>query len=223
MTTPSFDDIISAADDKTLTSVKKARKRPTGRPKGEKRLKEEQKEFIKNYESKTDYRPEPTRLIAALSYPPEEQQKALEDAMTPRQLAFCREYVLDYNQREAAIRAGYATTTAATTAYSLMQYRGITRLIEIYTQSKAQQITSVDPEWVISKVTEIVTGTGAKDGDKLRGLELLARHLGMFIERTEISGRDGEAIRIEETKQQASEVARKIREMGKKAGLSVVK
>ena len=32
----------------------------------------------------------------------------------------------------------------------------------------------------------------------LRGHELLARHLGMFIERTEISGPDGEAIKYEE-------------------------
>jgi len=221
--TPTLSEVLSAVDDKTVDAVKKAAKRSRGRPKGEARLKKEQKEFIDNYESKTPYRPEPTRLIAALSFPADQQQQALEDAMSPRQRAFCREYTLDYNQKEAAIRAGYSPNAAGPTSYNLMQYRGIQRLIEIYTETKAQKITSVDPDWVISKITEIVTNDGARHGDKLRGLELLAKHLGMFIDRTEISGKDGEAIKIEETKMQASEVARKIRSMGKRAGLSVVK
>lgn len=224
MTTPSFSDIVDGIDDTIVEKVRKTSKgRKPGRPKGEARLKKEQKEFIEAYESKTPYRPEPLKLIAALSAPADQLQQALEDALSPRQRAFCREYVLDYNQREAAIRAGYSPAGAAATAHNLMQYRGITRLIEIYTESKAAKVTAVDPDWVISKITEIVTNDSARHGDKLRGLELLAKHLGMFVERTEISGRDGEAIKIEETKQQASEVARKIREMGKRAGLSVVK
>jgi phage terminase small subunit len=162
-------------------------------------------------------------MVVALSLPEDQQQQALEDAMQPRQLAFCKEYVIDFDRGAAAIRAGYAPSNAHTTSYNLMLYRGVRKLIEIYTRSNAQKVTTVDPEWVINKITEIVT-TSSKDGDKLRGLELLARHLGMFIERTEISGRDGEAIKIEETKNQADEVARKLRAMGSKVTpLSVVK
>jgi len=220
---PSLSDVLSAVDDVEVAKAVKARKKPRGRPKGGKKLAQETQAFVDQYESKTNYRPEPRRLIAALALPAEEQQQALEDAMPPRQRAFCREYTLDYNGKEAAIRAGYASRFAQQTAVNLLLYRGINRLIEIYTESKAQKITAVNPDWVISKITEIVTNDDARHGDKLRGLELLAKHLGMFIERTEISGRDGEAIKIEETKQQASEVARRVREMGKKAGLSVVK
>lgn len=218
---PSIDSILSLATDKEV--AKTIPKKPRGRPKSSKTLSKEQKEFVENYQSRTEYRPEPKRLIKALSQPEDRLQQALEDAMTIRQRAYCREYVLDFKIREAAIRAGYTTKSAHLTGYNLMQYRSIRKLIDIYTESNATKITSIDPEWVINKVTEIVTMDTAKDSDKLRGLELLARHLGMFIERTEISGRDGEAIKIEETRHQADEVARKLREMGKKAALAAVK
>ena len=44
----------------------------------------------------------------------------------------------------------------------------------------------------------------------LRGIELAAKNLGMLRERTEITGKDGEAIRYEETKNEADDFVRKI-------------
>lgn len=224
---PTFDEILDSVADIPAEKVSSVQfKKGRGRPKSKKTLVAEadkaRKEFVENYENINPTRPEPKRMILALSLPPHEQKQALEDAMQPRQLAFCKEYVLDFNRRQAGIRAGYAPTSVEGITYNLMCYRGVRRLIEIYTESNAQKVTQVDKDYVIQKVTEIVT-TATKDSDKLRGLELLAKHLGMFIERTEITGKDGEAIRIEETKNKADEVARKLREMGKKAALSVVK
>lgn len=212
-----FDEIVDKINSSPPSSL--SPKRSAGRPKSAKRVQAEkvksQKEFIDNYEHKAPHRPEPKKMIVALSLPESEQKQALEDAMLPRQLAFCREYVLDFNRRQAGIRAGYSAKTVDTITYNLMQYRAIKRLIEIYTETNAQKVTMIDKDYVIQKVTEIVT-SAQKDSDKLRGLELLARHLGMFIERTEITGKDGEAIRIEETRKEADEVARKLREMGTK-------
>lgn len=227
---PDIEDILSQLSNPSDSTVEKVSgnqfKKGRGRPKSNKTLEAEgnktRKEFVDNYEPISSNRPEPKRMIVALSLPPHEQKQALEDAMQPRQLAFCKEYVIDFNRRQAGIRAGYSAKTAEAITYNLMQYRGIRRLIEIYTESNAQKVANVDRDYVIQKVTEIVTNA-SKDSDKLRGLELLARHLGMFIERTEISGRDGEAIRIEETKHKGDEVARRLREMGKKTALSVVK
>lgn len=220
---PILEDILKDIPDE---QVAKAKPRPKmGRPKSAKRVAKEQtaaeKAFIDGYEPKVHYRPEPQRLIRALSLPEDQQRQALEDALLPRQLAFCKEYVLDFVQSAAAVRAGYSPATSGQVARNLLQYRGVNRLIELYTQSNAQKITTVDPDWIIQKITEIVTNA-YRDGDKLKGLDMLARHLGMYIERTEISGRDGEAIKIEETNNKADEVARRLREMGKKAALSVV-
>jgi len=219
-----FTEIISGIEEgKVKPPVKPKGK--TGRPRSPiRKAKEEQatvSEFVNNFETMKDYRPEPLRLVKALALPEEKQQAAIEAALNPRQRAFCREYVLDFNGTQAAIRAGYAPKNAQNQSFCLMQYQSVRKLIDIYNQSKAQQITTVDKDYIIQKVTEIVT-TAAKDSDKLRGLELLARHLGMFIERTEISGRDGEAIKIEETRQEADEVAKKIRALALKSPLKAV-
>lgn len=124
----------------------------------------------------------------------------LERALSPRQLAFAREYIVDFNGAAAAIRAGYSTNSADKQAYILNRHLGVKRYIEYLQTSKAAAIISINPDYIIQQVTSIIGAPGAKDGDKLRGLEMLARHLGMFVDRTEITGKDGEAIRIEKEK-----------------------
>lgn len=121
----------------------------------------------------------------------------LRRALSARQRAFCEEYVVDFNGTAAVKRAGYSHNYADRMASTLQRNDGVIAYIDYLTGSKEAKITAIDPDYVISKVTQIVSAEGSKDSDKLRGLELLARHLGMFIDRTEISGKDGEAIRIE--------------------------
>lgn len=119
-------------------------------------------------------------------------------ALTPRQRRFCEEYVLDFNATAAAIRAGYATKWADRQAHLLMKNEGVAFLIDELSRSKEAKIMSIDPDYVLQRITAIINKEGARDGDKLRGLELLARHLGMLTDKTEITGKDGEAIRIEQ-------------------------
>jgi len=123
---------------------------------------------------------------------------ALELALTPRQRAFCKEYVVDFNGAAAVVRAGYSPNHPDKQAYQLKQNPGIAAYIDHLVMSKEAKINSVSPDYVIQQVTSIIHKEGAKDGDKLRALELLARHLGMFIDRTEITGKDGEALQIEQ-------------------------
>lgn len=126
--------------------------------------------------------------------------EALKIALSPRQRRFAEEYIFDFTGNKAAIRAGYATKYADQQASLLLRHKGVAAYIDHLSQTKESKIVSINPEYVIQKVTEIVTKDGARDGDKLRGLELLARHLGMFIDRTEITGADGGAIEIEQRK-----------------------
>lgn len=123
--------------------------------------------------------------------------EALNLALTPRQRAFAHEYVVDFDGTAAAIRAGYATTYAGRQSYTLLRHKGIKFLIDHLTQSKVAKVVAIDPDYVLQRITEIVNKEGARDGDKLRGLELLARHLGMLTDRTELTGKDGEAIQLE--------------------------
>lgn len=126
--------------------------------------------------------------------------KALALALTPRQRAFCQEYVVDFNATASAIRAGYSLNYPDRQGAALMMNPGIKEYINHLTTSKEAKITAINPDYVIQKVTEIISKEGTKDGDTLRALELLARHLGMFIDRTEITGKDGGAIELEQRK-----------------------
>lgn len=164
-------------------------------------------------------RPEPAAVRRALE---KEDMGALERSLTPRQLAFAREYVVDFNGSAAAVRAGYSPTYADRQAHILLKHEGVRTYIDWLTQSKASKITSVDPDYLIQKVHEIIVKEDAKDGDKLRALELLMKHKGMFIERQEISGPDGKAIEMQQrTEEDASAVVTALRRM-RKPDLKVV-
>lgn len=49
--------------------------------------------------------------------------------LTDRQLRFVQEYPVDFNATKAAIRAGYAPTSAANTGYDLRQHAGVQALL----------------------------------------------------------------------------------------------
>lgn len=142
-------------------------------------------------------RPESASVVRALEIG---DVAAVRDALSPRQRRFAEEYILDYNGSAAAVRAGYSPKSPDKQAYLLLRHKGIAFLIDDLLRSKEAKIMSVNPEYVIQEVIGIIRKEGSKDGDKLRGLELLARHLGMFIDRTEITGKDGGPLAIEEQK-----------------------
>ena len=131
----------------------------------------------------------------------------LRDALTYRQRRFCEEYVLDFDGAKAAVRAGYAPKWPDRQAHMLMQNKGVVRYIDHLQVSKESKIASVTPEYVIQRAIALIdmAEQGKNVSAALRGLELLARHLGMFIERKEISGPDGGAIEIEQRQQQEAE------------------
>lgn len=80
---------------------------------------------------------------------------------------------------------------------------------------------SISPDLLVQKTMEIINKEGAKDSDKLRGVEMLMRHLGMFVDKTEITGKDGGAIeveqrRIEEEAHNFTVMMKQLRERAKK-------
>jgi phage terminase small subunit len=141
--------------------------------------------------------------------------EALKYALTYRQRRFCEEYVIDFNGRASVVRAGYSSKWPDRQAYELLMNPGVVRYIEHLSQSAAAKMMSVDPDYVIKSVTEIVSKETARDGDKLRGLELLARILGMLVEKKEVTGKDGGPIAIEETQKEAREFTEMLKRIRK--------
>ena len=126
--------------------------------------------------------------------------------LTGKQKKFVEEYLIDLNGRQAAIRAGYSENGSEKTAYELLRKPHIDKALR-ERQEKAIKKSHVTPEWVLGKIAKTITAAEleGKHNEVLRGCELLGRHYSLFVDRTEVTGKDGEAIQYEKTKEDADE------------------
>lgn len=125
--------------------------------------------------------------------------QAVIDSLTGKQIAFCEEYLKDLNATQAVLRAGYNTRFPNRIAFQLMENSAVRIAIDAL-RAERNKNSDVTKDFVlrgIQKAIRLAEESGNLNA-LLRGHELLARHLGMFIERTEISGPDGDAIRMEQ-------------------------
>lgn len=156
------------------------------------------------------------------------------DKLNGRQQQFCREYIIDLNATQAAIRAGYSSKTAEAQASRLLTNVKIQKLIQELKNKRAQrtEITAdrvlqeyarlgfFDPRKLFNddgspkgihdldddtaavlaglEVMEIWEGRGDdrqfvgylkkyKLADKKGALDSIARHLGMFNDKVEVT------------------------------------
>lgn len=116
-------------------------------------------------------------------------------ALTEKQRRFCEEYLKDLNASRAVLRAGYETTNANRVGHELMQKPGIKFALDGLTAERAHKI-KVDANFVLQKIIRSLERAEEKENETavLRASELLAKHLGMFVEKTEISGPEAGAI-----------------------------
>ncbi len=127
--------------------------------------------------------------------PNEENRKKLTD----RQERFCREYIIDYNATDAAIRAGYSKKTAYSIgSENLKKPELLARVRELQTE-QAERLC-VNADWVVMQLVEVYkrcmqhkpvyewhngelveTGEYAFDSKgALNALEMIGKHLAMF-------------------------------------------
>ena len=140
--------------------------------------------------------------------------------LTAKQIRFVDEYLVDFNATQAAIRAGYSKKTAAFIGAENLRKPQIAKEIS-RRQKDLQQRTEVTQEQVVKELARLafadasvvcVTdfdnltedqraaiqgikptnfGWEIKLCDKLKALELLGRHIGMFNDKLSLSGTDG--------------------------------
>jgi phage terminase small subunit len=124
--------------------------------------------------------------------------------LTEKQYKFCQEYIIDYNAAAATKRAGYTTKHANRWGKQLLENPCVKGTIRHLAEQRVKD-TAVKPDYVIRKVINTIEKAemDGKDAIVLKGCELLARHLGMFIERQEISGPNGDPIKYEQVREAA--------------------
>ena len=107
-------------------------------------------------------------------------------ALTAKQKAFVREYLVDLNATQAAIRAGYSKRSAYSTGQRMLKNDEVQKAIQ-KAQKRREERTEVTQDYVIAKLREIAE-KDASDGpdsdlkyaNKIRALELLGKHTGAF-------------------------------------------
>lgn len=122
--------------------------------------------------------------------------------LTDRQARFCEEYLIDLNATQAAIRAGYSEKTANRIASELLSKLDIQEKITELKGERAKR-TEMTQDSVIQELAAVASAEvkGVRAVDKLKALELLGKHLGMFVERYEVNAAEIEK-RIAEAREQ---------------------
>ena len=102
---------------------------------------------------KLDKRPDNPRIIEPHSPLQDPKQKPL----SPRQERFVEEYLKDFNQTQAALRAGYSPRSARTTASENMRKPNIIEAIRVLTASQVTERIA-DATETLETLTAIMRG-----------------------------------------------------------------
>ena len=109
-----------------------------------------------------------------------------ERKLTTKQRRFVAEYIVDYNATQAAIRAGYSEGTAGVIGFENLRKPQIQAAIHEELEKQSQR-TNVTADRIVQELAAMAFERGAdwteskmKNNNKLRALELLGRHFGIF-------------------------------------------
>lgn len=107
-----------------------------------------------------------------------------------KQKLFAEEYIVDFNATQAAIRAGYSKKTAYCIGSENLKKPVIQELISESIRDRIRR-THITQERVVLELASVAFADMAKQEesglawkDKLRALELLGKHLGMFTSKS---------------------------------------
>lgn len=160
----------------------------------------------------------PVKLQKKPKKPPLRMKKS---GITAKQLRFAQEYVVDRNITQAAIRAGYTKRSAYSTGHELLQKPEVQAEVERLTAEIAEK-AKIKAEDIVRDLIEVkdrcmqkapvMTFTAAgpmqlidEEGRNVwkfdanganKSLELLGKHIGMFVDRKELTGRGGGPLQV---------------------------
>ena len=113
--------------------------------------------------------------------------------LTPRQHRFVLEYLVDLNATQAAIRAGYSAKTAYSQGQRLLKNVEVAAAIQAGMDKRAKR-TEITQDYVLTGIRNMAERC-TQDNESynplaaLKALELLGKHLKLFTDRKEVTGK----------------------------------
>jgi phage terminase small subunit len=158
----------------------------------------------------------PQKVKAAIETGDSEQ---IGDCLNPRQKAFAQNYIQCFNASKAVVDAGYNTKYPEKVGHQMLDNPKVRAYIDQLLVDRSDLI-DVDVNYVVKKITRAIEKCDqmGRYNEVLRGAELLAKYLGMFVERTEITGKDGGPIEYEKVKEDADAFSRTIAQLAARSG-----
>jgi len=106
--------------------------------------------------------------------------------LSDKRQAFCREYMIDHNATQAAIRAGYSRKSAQAQGSRLLSNAMVKQRIAEQ-QAKAVTRNSLDVDQVIQMLLDDRAEAGdlKQMGPKVRAGELIGRTIGAFVDKVD--------------------------------------
>ena len=122
--------------------------------------------------------------------------------LSPKELLFVAEWLVDKNAKQAAIRAGYMPRNAGKTGFELLQRPRVQAAVRKALKDQ-QTRTLITADQVLKDIHRISTTAEGRGEDMaaLKGLELIGKHYKLFTEKHEHGGIGGGALVLQVTTQ----------------------
>lgn len=140
--------------------------------------------------------------------------------LTEKQIRFVEAYTENFDKDAALIAAGYNVankSNAGKMAFQMLNHPAIKIAVRHYTEKRVDKavLSQEFVEYQLLKIANAMekatlAGDTKSAAVMLRSIEVMGKLLGMFVDRQEITGKDGDAIRIEETNDTADAFTRSI-------------
>ena len=110
-------------------------------------------------------------------------------AVNIKQEMFVKEYLVDKNATQAAIRCGYSEKTAYSQGQRLLKHVEVSKAISDGLEKLSEKL-NIDAEYVLSGIKEVTeeARVGKDRSVALKGYKMLGKYLKLFTDRVEHSG-----------------------------------
>lgn len=117
--------------------------------------------------------------------------------LTQKMTVFVDEYMASGVVKKAVLAAGYKTRNPTLIGTRLLNHPLVAAEIKRRRDIRSEKL-EITADYLLNKLVNIIEADGTKNQDLLRAIELAGKSIALWKERQEISGVDGEAIKMEQ-------------------------